>query len=307
MSKSPGGASQALLASALLAAAFSVHNPVDALVRGKWVRFFDTLMGDHTATLCLPAQTPGEVAQHRSGLPERVAALHAAGAAVVLLDMDLSAPDPSDAALAEAARLGPTVMPSGDSAPAFAWDGPTGARDQVTTPGVDLVLGIAGRDDALALRALEYLPGGPEARAALRTDQGFYPFMPVLLPFLHWDDRSSWDVAPGRAVFVGACKADRDWTRFGRQPAPVAHSELVETALAGRHPTQASPLLDVGLAALTFGLGLLGRRRFGAVGVLPVAAGALALSLGISLAGVWTGLTPILIAALAALAARTPR
>ena len=85
----------------------------------KWVRFFQTIEAEQTATLCLSAQTADEVAEQRAGLAERLAALHAAGVTVVAIDLDLSEPHPSDEALRAAAKRGFTVSRR-EGGPAFA-------------------------------------------------------------------------------------------------------------------------------------------------------------------------------------------
>lgn len=309
-----GLAALALALPALAASAFGPANPLDALVRGKWVRFWDTGKGHDTATLCIPAEDAAGVSAHRGELPGRIRALHEAGARAVVIDLDLSQADPSDGALAAAIAAGPTVVPAGDSAPSFDTDAPAASRAQTRTPYGGLVLGVPASPDSgpplaiagLALSRGETPPETLQGRAIVAdrivaADGDLLPFMPYEIPFIHWEDAATWATAAGRIVFVGACRADRHLTRFGRQPGTVAHGELVETVLAGQRPRQAPPLVDLLLAMTTFGLGSaagarLGPSAAGGIGVLG-----LLVSLGISLAGVWAGLTPVALAGLGAL------
>lgn len=267
------------------------HNPADALVMGKWVRFWQTGTGEQTATMCLPAQTPDEIASYRAGLPDRVRAMHAAGATVVAVDWDLSSPHESDEALKQAARLGPTLFGREGGQPAFAE--PSGSTEMDHTWILPMVLATGPQStQPLSVAAYALHIGGP---ARIPHDDPVL-FMPYLLPFLHWEDQADWHLAEGRVVTIGPCKADRELTRYGRQPGPVAHGEVVETLLAGQFPWEAPGWLDALFAFLTFGAAYMARFRGGAalVGVVTVAA-----SLGASLLGWWCGLSGLVLAALA--------
>lgn len=308
-----GLAALGLALPALVASVLGPGNPLDALVRGKWVRFWDTGIGGDTATLCIPAADLATVPSYRSGLAERVLGMHAAGARAVVLDLDLSESHEDDAALASAISAGPTVVPSGASAPPFATRAVAASREQVRTPVGGMVLGLpaAPADGppmaiaALALSRGEAAPEGLDGAAIVadrivQPDQGALPFMPYLIPFVHWDDRSTWSTAEGRIVFVGACRGERDLTRYGRQPATVAHGELVETVLAEQRPRQAPPLIDLLLGLSTFALGGVAGQRFGAVGPVGALCLGLGTSLGLSLLGVWAGITPVVLAGVGA-------
>ncbi|GEM_PF-2810796 len=275
----------------LLVALVGRQNPVDALVMGKWVRHWQTLSGEDTATMCLPAQTPDEIADYRGGLPERVRALHEAGATVVAVTADLSAPHESDAALREAASSGFTLFArTGDGAP-FAE--PSGTIEMDTTAWLSMVLGAPpAAEQPLSVAAYALHTGG----AAVLPHTGPVLFMPYEVPFLHWDEPAAWAQAEGRVVFIGACKADRVLSRFGRQPAPVAHSEIVETLLDEAFPWEAPGWVDAVLAWIVFGVAYVARFRGSAV---LVGAGAVLVSLLASLGGVWFGLSGLALGALA--------
>lgn len=308
-----GFAALGLALPALVAAAFSPGNPVDALVRGKWVRYFDTGIGQDTATLCIPAQTMAEVPSYRAGLAERIRGMHAAGARAVVIDLDLSTADASDRELAEAIAAGPTLLPAGDPAPTFTTRAPEASRAQTRTAVGDMVLGMpAAPPDgppmavaALALANGESSPDGLTGSAIVgdhivTPDGDMLPFMPYLIPIIHWEDTATWATAEGRIVFVGACRAERDMTRYGRQPAVVAHGEMVETILADQHPRQGPPLVDLVLGLTTFAVGGVAGQRIGSKGPAVAMALGLATSLAISLMGVWTGLTPVVLAGIGA-------
>lgn len=100
---------------------------------------------------------------------------------------------------------------------------------------------------------------------------------------------------------VGACRLERELARFGRQPGTVAHSELIETVLAGQRPRQAPVWLDL---LLTLGTGLLAfglRRAVPRVGMVgPVVVGVLAVgaALGAALGGWFVALSGPLLAGL---------
>jgi hypothetical protein len=292
-------------------AALGWRNPVDAIVRGKWVRYMDTRSGEATATMCLPAATPAEVPSHRAELPERVRALHAAGATVVAIDLDLSTPHPSDADLRAAAGLGPTLFTRHGDNPPFVE--PSARREMVTTWFVPMVLGAAVPEapaQPLALAALALharaTPSAAEGGAVtvgpltVAADAHTYQFHPYEVPFIHWTESETWKTAAGRIVFVGACKADRNLTRYGRQPAPVAHAELVETWRDARHPVQGPVLLDIALAAATFGLAWVAGSKSRWLGPAVVGAGAFGASMGVALTDLWIGVSGLVVSAIGA-------
>lgn len=297
----------------LLFAALGALNPVDAIVRGKWVRAMDCGKGDLTATLCIPAEDPARVPEYMAGLPERVRALHAAGASVVALDLPIDTPD---GALLEAAALGHTVFSTRDDGTAPTAAHPAGHAEMTTTWVVPMVLGIAANQGAtmpLALQALAAHEGKPIGRAAggfvvgpYRTDDdgGSLNFMPYEVPFLHWTDRATWAGAAGRIVFVGACKADRDLTRFGRQPGVVAHSELIETMRHGQRVGQVPLLVDLLVSGGCFGLAAWARTRFGAAAAAGVGVAGFIVTMAACLTGAWFGVTAPLLAGLLAAVSR---
>ena len=267
------------------------HNPLDALVRGTWVHFWQTGTGEQTVTMCLPAQTPDELVGHRAELPDRVRAMHAAGATVVAIDWDLSVADPSDDALREAAKAGPTLF--GREGEALAFAEPSGTTEMDHAWLLPLVLAARpAAEQPLGVAAFALHTGGP---ARIPHDDPVL-FMPYRIPTLHWDDQADWHLAKGRVVTIGACHTDRELTRYGPQPGPVTHGEVVETLLAGRFPWEAPAGLDVLFAWLAFGAAYMARFRGGAalVGVLAVAG-----SLGASLFGWWLGLSGLALGALA--------
>lgn len=275
----------------LLLAALSRHNPVDLVVLSKWVRHWQTGQGEQTATMCLSALTEAEVAAQRDGLPERVAALRELGASVVVVDLDLSEAHPSDGALREQAARGPVIFGREPGQEPFAE--PSGRADMDRSWGLGLVRAApAPREEPLSLVALEAHLGQP---LELPADE-LIPFMPYLIPFLHWEDRSDWPLAEGRVVTIGACRPDRELTRYGRQPGPVAHGEVIETLLADQHPWETPWWLDLLLAGLFVVLGRLARFRGGPV---LVAAGGLGLALGVALLGIWPGISGLVLGALA--------
>ena len=308
-----------LVAAVVLVSALGWRNPVDTFVRSRWVRAVQTQNGEATATLCMSARTPEEVRQQRAELPDRVAALHAAGAAVLAVDLDLTEPHDSDDALRAAAGAGPTVFGRSATAPPFSDAHRHGVTDMEKTWFLPLTLGAPLPHTGhvpLALEALAHYEGAPPPVAGpegwhvgdrlVRSDIAAMSFMPYLIPFLDWNDRSTWEGVKGRVVFVGACRPDRELTRYGRQPGPVAHGELLETALSGFAPRQVSGALDVVLALATLGAGLVGRRRFGPQCGLIVGAVAVGAALLLALTWLWLGLSGLLLAGLSATAWRLP-
>ena len=318
----------------LLVASLGWRNPVDGLVRGKWVRHWDTGKGEHTATLCVPAQEPSELPTYLAQLPEVVGALLEAGAAVVVLDLPLPTEKTAAAELIQVARDAAVVLrypTEPGAADAFTRSAARGEGERAPQPvgHADMthswppreVLGAAPPVEVdgrviwpLALQAVAELEGvdGPQRDPATGhivlggtrfepTDDTFI-FMPYEVPFLHWDRRDEWAQARGRIVTVGACKVDRELTRFGRQPGPVAHGELGETVYDDVFPTQLPALVDLLLALLTWGLAWLGaavgpaRARW----LLPLGVGVLGVLglLLVSLTGAWLGLSGVAVAAL---------
>ena len=291
----------------LLLAAVGALNPVDAIVRGKWVRHMDCGKGDVTATMCIPAEDPAGVPAYLGELPERVRALHAAGASVVALDLPITTPE---AALLEAAAAGQTVFSTGAGAAAAR----SGHPDMARTWFLPMVLGVAstsGEATPLALEALAAHAGAPAVRDAAgwtvgdhrsTDDRGSLNFMPYEVPFLHWTDRTTWAGAAGKIVFIGACKADRDLTRFGRQPGVVAHSELIETMRHGQDVGQVPLGVDLAVAAGSFLLAAAARARFGAAAAGGVGVVGFLVTMAASLTGAWFGVTaPLLAGVVAAL------
>lgn len=275
----------------LLLGALSRHNPVDLVVLSKWVRHWQTGHGEQTATLCMSALTADEVAEQRAQVPERVAAMLARGASVVVVDLDLSEPHPSDAALKELALGGRVIFGREPGQPALAE--PSGRADMDRSWGLGVVRAAPPpREQPLSLVALEAHLGRPVELG----EHDVIPFMPYLIPFLHWEDQGDWHLAEGRVVTLGACRPDRELTRYGRQPGPVAHGEVIETLLADQHPWETPWWLDLLLAGGCLLLGRLARFRGGPV---VVALGALGLALGVSLLGTWAGLSGLVLGALA--------
>ncbi|MCP4805713.1 MAG: hypothetical protein GY884_10245 [Proteobacteria bacterium] len=125
-------------------------------------------------------------------------------------------------------------------------------------------------------------------------------FMPVLIPFHHWDRRDEWTAAKGHMVFIGACKADRELTRYGQQPAVVAHGEMVETFVEGRFPVYAPLGWDLLFALLTTLGAAFGRRVHPALSVI-VGAGMLTMVMMFSLTLVWFGWSGVVVGAICGL------
>lgn len=275
-----------LLLAPLVVALLGWRNGFDAVLRGKWVRHWGTEKGEHTATLCLPAQDLDEVAAQIDQLPGKLEALKEVGATVVAVDLSAFGGPSTVGTEAAHGHMRRSWFPRA----ALAAEGP-----------VDGVW-------PLALKALADFEG-----AAPRSVGHEGVFMPYEVPFLHWDRPEEWGIAQGRIVFVGACALDRELTRFGRQPGPVAHSELVETLVDGVRPHQPWAIWDLLVAALV-GLACAGARRLvpRAGMVLPALLGAAAVLalLVVAQQGLWLGLSGAALAALtwpAALSSRALR
>jgi hypothetical protein len=270
-----------LLVLPLLVAAVGWRNPVDALARGKWVRHFDTVIGQETGTVCIPAETWDEVPQYAAELPEVVARLRGVGASVVGIDL----PDEhlDEPALRAAAGDMPLVLPG---------DAHTQMRRSWAP---ELALGPM-RKDVLPMSFVVWeAHTGTEHEWVGHDDHAL--FMPVLIPFHHWDRRDEWTAAEGDMVFIGACRADRELTRYGRQPAVVAHGEMVETLIEGRFPRYTPLSVDLLLALLTtLGVALARRRHIAAA--IGVGAGMLAMVMLLSLTLTWFGWSGIVVGAI---------
>jgi len=289
----------------VLAAAWA-DNSVDALVRGKWVRHFDTGTGDQTATVCLPAHTSDELTPQIAGIPERIQGVQQAGATVVMLDMDPAVLQPlaTEGHLQRLAEAGPIVVPTGLSGIAGS-KLHEGDRAQTRQGVAQMAMGFptATEHAPLAMVGLALHTGAPApARAGQVWSVAGHPstpvddhhlFMPYLIPFVHWTDTATWAQAKGRIVTFGACRVDRDLTLYGRQPTAVAPGEWIETMLAHQDPSRVPWWVDalLGLAVLG-GSAIPGKRRFRGLGVVGVA-----VALGMSLAGWWMALTPVVLAA----------
>lgn len=294
----------AALAGVLVAA--WADNSVDALVRGKWVRHFDTGVGDQTATVCLPAYESSELGPQIEGIPERIAGVQRAGATVVMLDMspELLQPLANEGHLQRLADSGPIVVPTGLTGIAGS-KLHVGDRAQAAEGLAHMTMGFpTGTKDApLALVGLAlHLGVAPPARTGevwSIADHHSTPaddhhlFMPYLIPFVHWTDTATWAQAKGRIVTFGACRVDRDLTLYGRQPTAVAPGEWMETLLAHQDPKRVPWWVDALFAvAVLGGSAVPGKRRIRGLGALG-----LAIALGMSLMGWWMALTPIVLAA----------
>ena len=263
----------------LVVALLGPWNTVDELLRGKWVRHWGTEEGERVATLCLPAQSPDELQRQLEQLPEKLSLLEQAGAAVVGVDLGDFGGDSH-------LRVGGLVHPA--------------HAEMVHSKLPPAVLGAAperGGRPHLSLAALEALT----SRSWSLEDEPVL-FMPYLIPFLHWDHPEDWaEIAHGRVVFVGACRLDRELTRYGRQPGPVAHGEILETLIDEvwilRAPRWADLLVALGLGALSM---VLGRRWPGRGGLLGagLAAGSLLSLLVLAQTGLWLDLSGAVLAAL---------
>lgn len=308
-----------LVVPVVLGAALGWRNPVDTFVRSRWVQAMDAGAGEATATLCMSASTPAEAVEQRAELTERITALHAAGAAVVAIDLDLSTPHPTDEALRAAAGAGPTVFGRSMWTQPFSHEHRSGVTDMEHTWLVPMNVGAplpTPGEAPLAFEALALLEGaGPPVasgdgwKVGSRTippDVAAMSFMPYRIPTLDWDDRSTWATAEGRAVFVGACALDRELTRYGDQPGAAAHGALLETARSGFFPRQANGGIDVALALATLGAGIGARRRFGRGGALAVGGAVVAGAMLVALTGTWLGLSGLVLAAVVAAVWKVP-
>lgn len=299
------------------------------------MRHWDTRDGEHTATLCAPAYTEAELEGQLERLPEVVEGLLDAGVKTVAIDLPLVAERGLDRDLVSASRGRAVVLPRpveggavGTLAPAYE-AAVTGADQQAPQPSGHLamkhsmppreVLGAAGPLATgtgeevwpLALQTLAVFEGveAPAPQGDGRVGVGrwsftptheYFIFMPYLIPFLHWDRPEEWSQAAGKVVFIGACRVDRELTRFGRQPGVVAHGELLETVIDDDVPRQLPAAVDVVLAALTWAMAWWSRRlvpRASAVGPLLVGLVGVAAVLLVSLQGVWLGLSGVALAA----------
>lgn len=290
---------------AALCGAGGLLNPVDVIARGKFVRNYQTLKGEVAGTVCLPAATEADRATQLAALPTLMADLERAGARAVALDVDAAAIPPATftaSALPIAVIGGTTASAAG--APA------AGHRDFVTAGPADVVMSAPASAGgvpplgAVALglhRAATVRAGGAQLDIG---DQGWaahggvHPFMPYEIPFFDWDDRSDWSGVAGRTIFVGACRLDRHLTRFGRQPAVVAHGELLETLRDGVVPREGSRAGDAVLGALSALAALAAARTSPRVGPLLVAVVGVGLVGAAQLSGLWIGLTGVLVGAL---------
>ncbi len=122
-------------------------------------------------------------------------------------------------------------------------------------------------------------------------------FMPYLIPFFDWDKRPAWSGVAGRTVFLGACRLDRDLTRFGRQPGVVAHGEMFETLRDGADPVDASAATDGFLALVTTGLAAASRRWHVRAGPALVGVAVVLLVAWAQLHGLWLGLSGVVVGA----------
>ncbi|MCB9779857.1 MAG: hypothetical protein H6742_14930 [Alphaproteobacteria bacterium] len=305
-----------LVALPLAVASLGWRNPVDALARGRFSRNFDAGDGYTAWTLCVPASSPDELPGFQAALPGVLHDLADAGVAAVGMDLPLSADAELRAAtLAAAERLHVAWSVEHDP-PAVAAHHRVASNGMLRTPVGDLNLGAklpAGDGPwplAVELLALHHGGDPPHRRdgalvigAHRWEDPGHaLPFMPYWVGFLDWDDPQSWgEHAAGDTVVIGACRLERELARFGRQPGTVAHSELIETILAGQRPRQAHPWLDL-LLTLSTGAAAGALRRFvpraGLVG--PVLVGLLGVggALLASLTGLFLTLTGPLLAGL---------
>lgn len=291
------------------AGAASDANPVDVIARGKFVRAIQTKKGEASATVCLPSTTPEERAKDLAGLPQLLVDLQAAGARAAVLDLpatDLPAPVFTASSLA-------LIAPHSASTPAAA-SVRTGHREHAQAGPASVVTGIPAVQNhggapvlSIALEALAVHRGAPPPRhdgtqvyvgdQSWPNADGELRFMPYEIPFLHWSERATWSGVEGRTIFVGACRTDRDLTRFGRQPGTVAHAEQFETLRDGVVPRHggaaASAMAGVLTTAAAFAARnlapLLAPGLVGLVGLVVVAAA--------QLEGFWVGGTGVVVGA----------
>lgn len=327
----------ALVIFPILAAAQGDANPLDGILRGQWVRAVMTEKGEHTAVLCLPSKSMGEIDKYRAQLPQAFVDLKTAGVKAVGIDISLVGEHEADLSSAAAAARLPVAWSRSYVAGSYRnlpkpmsvlieRSGDLSINPQraahgrmYTAPIPEMVLGTElslGTEETvlwpLSLEVLTLYEGEGPPRwhgtslvvggTVFEQEADYLPFMPYKIPLLSWDRREDWAaIAQGRMVFIGACKADRDLTRFGRQPGAVAHAELVETVMDRVFPLQVPAWLDV-IATICVGAAAFGMRRtvpqFRLIGPLFIGAVALCVSLAAALTGLWAGFTGIVLAAI---------
>lgn len=280
----------------LLVASVGWRNPIDALLRGKWVRYWDTLIAEETGTVCAPAESWDELPRYVDELPAVVTALREAGVRAVGIHLPTDSLSGHEQALREAAGDMPLLLPSDAHVDMRrAWSPRTGlGAEHVDGSWPMSVAVLAAAHGGEPSWDGDELVVGPHRWVPTHD---YLIFMPVLIPFHHWDRREEWSAAEGQVVFIGACRIDRELTRYGRQPSVVAHGEMVETVLEGRYPRQLPAGLDVLLALLTGAAAWVSRGRWA---LAPIAVGVVAVggALALSLTGLWPGLTGLALAAL---------
>lgn len=283
------------------------HNPIDTIGRAKFVRAIQTREGEAAATVCLPADTEDQVAGYLEDLPRVLRELERQGARALVYDLTQL---PSEA---QGRTTLPVVVTGGVAAPTYSTVQVAARGDKVRSVGVPVVLGVHASGLPVAVAALGLHRGEVAAlveepvgaQAALEVGDQQWPvfgtllFMPYLIPFLHWEHTETWEGVVGRTVFIGACRLDRELTRYGRQPGTVAHGELFETL---RDAVIVRPLhwsLDPLLALGVYGLAAGARATFPARArwaVVAVGGAAIAVVLALSLHGVWLSLTGVVFA-----------
>ncbi len=296
--------------SALAAAALgaTAHwNPADVIARGKFVRAFQTRKGEAAATLCLPATNEGERAAQLAELPEVVADLERAGARVVVLDVPAEElPSTVFSATALPLVVGAANDGSHPPMPAGVRVGHRGTAD-IGPAAVVMGVPATAHEASLAPLAAEALalhrgvfPPRYDHDQLVIGDQawpvadGPHTFMPYEIPFLDWGHPATWTNAPGRTVFVGACRMDRDLTRFGRQPGTVAHAEQFETLRDGLAPRDAGRSVDAGVALASTVAAAAARRWHARLGPLLVGAAVVGLLGWAQLGGLWVSVSGVL-------------
>ena len=327
-----------LLVLPVATASLGEGNALDALVRGMWVRAVLVEPAQDVAILCVPGSTQAEVQSHRAELPEVLGRLKMAGASVVGVDLDLSKADPSDLEAAAAgaglpvawrrSRLGgvfqplPAPMAITVEKAASLNINPQRAAHVVMhhAPIPEVELGgelslSAGGDEALWPLFLEALAltedrGPPRwhGESLVAGSQVVHPADDVLLAWpydvavLPWGEAEDWGrVARDKVVLVGACEAERSWSRYGSRPEVNSQAELLQTVKSGVLPVQVPAWLDV-IATLVVGALSFGLRRlvpqFGMIG--PVFMGLIAVSVALmaALSGLWAGLSGLAVAAI---------
>lgn len=290
----------------LVAAALGPLNPVDTIARSKFVRAFQTRQGEAAATVCLPAERPDQLAAQVADLPRVLRALEAAGARAVVYDLPVLP-------TAEQGRTSLPVVVNAKGAPTYSGVQVTGDVGKEFSSGLPVLLGMTASEQALAVVALgihrgeKSLSQGETVGAiggAFVGDQQFpiygtMLFMPYLIPFLHWDKVDTWEGVAGRTVFIGACRVDKELTRYGRQPGTVAHGELFETLRDGVIIRPLPVVFDGALALAVYGAARAARslsRRWARLAAVGIGIPAVAAILAVSLHGVWLGLTGIFVA-----------